>query len=67
MRSLPFDLGEDEVRMEGELIAFKEQQMPISLRIYKLWQLRPERFFDHLVKIVHYLLPPNQHASRIWP
>ncbi len=65
VRALALDLGEDERRMESELIAFKGQYMPIGFRIYELRQLFSERFFDHLIKIVRHLLSPNQHASRI--
>ena len=50
-RALTLYLGEDLIGEESELVALKEQHVPISFDLDELRQLSRECFFDHLIEI----------------
>jgi hypothetical protein len=58
--ALALYLGEHQIGMERELIALKEQHMPISFGLDELRQFSQKCFLDHLIEIVRNLLSPNQ-------
>jgi hypothetical protein len=59
-RALTLYLGEYLIGEESELVALKEQHVPISFDLDEFRQLSQECFFDHLIEIIRDLLTPNQ-------